>query len=211
MALHEDLAAAQAEQARRQQAIDEVAARRARALVRQKRLEVEAGVLEASGDAKDARLYSGEIRGIRDLEVLQSEIEGLRSRQSALEDQAIEALILIDDLSGEADALEAERSSAAERATILEAELAAVEAEIDERAAAAAAARDSAAAALDPEVLARYVRLRERFGHSTAVSFDPVRGCDCPSLMPMAEISRMSRCEPGSVLDCAECGRLVLR
>ena len=35
--------------------------------------------------------------------------------------------------------------------------------------------------------------------------------CGCPSAMPAVEFDRVKRCPPGSVLDCEECGRIVLR
>jgi len=56
-----------------------------------------------------------------------------------------------------------------------------------------------------------YERLRQTFGPSTAVTFDPSSGCGCPQQMPAVEVARIKRCARGEVLDCAECGRLVLR
>ena len=39
----------------------------------------------------------------------------------------------------------------------------------------------------------------------------PSSGCGCPDHMPNVEVARIKRCTKGEVLDCAECGRLVLR
>ena len=207
----QDLRAARAEQRELQRQIDTVALQRIEVLTRQKRLEDEAAIIQAKADLDDNRLYSGEITGIRDLQALQEEIAGLRSRQGALEEHAIEALLEAEELSEQADSLESQRTAGDDRVTVLEAELASAEAAIDERLAALNEARTQAAARLEAAALAKYESLRETFGPSTAVSFDPSSGCRCPHHMPAVEVSRIKRCAEGEVLDCAECGRLVLR
>ena len=105
-----------------------MALQRIEVLTRQKRLEDEAAIIQAKADVDDNRLYSGEITGLRDLQALQDEIKGLRSRQGALEERAIEALIEAEEFSEQADSLEAQRIASDERVTVLEAELAAAEA-----------------------------------------------------------------------------------
>ena len=89
----------------------------------------------------------------------------------------------------------------AERVTVLEAEMAAVVADIDGRLGAAAEERDAAVAALDTEVFAVYGSLRPLFGHCTVVSFDTASGCECPSRMPMAEIARIRPLRAGNGAD----------
>lgn len=206
-----DLNRAQTEQSRQQRLIDAVALERVEAVTRQKRLEDEAAIVAARADRDDNRLYSGEIQSLRDLQALQDEIAGLRSRQSDLEDKAIEALEESERLDEQMSELEAARAGADREVGELSARLEAAEAEIDNRLAAVAEARAAAAAGIDPGLLARYERLRPVFGNSAAVSFDPARGCGCPSAMPAVEVDRVKRCPPGSVLDCEECGRIVLR
>ena len=209
--LRRDLAAAQSEQRDLQRQIDTVGLQRIEVLTRQKRLEDEAAIVQAKADKDDNRLYSGEITAIRDLQALQDEIAGLRSRQGVLEDRAIEALMEAEELSSEAETLEEQCAVGDERVTVLEAELAATEASIDEQLAALSGARTEAAARAEASAVAAYERLRQTFGPSTAVSFDPSSGCGCPHQMPAVEVARIKRCTEGEVLDCAECGRLVLR
>ena len=206
-----DLNRARAEQSRQQRLIDAVALERVEAVTRQKRLEDEAAIVAARADRDDNRLYSGEIQSLRDLQALQDEITGLRSRQSDLEDRAIEALEDAERLDEQMSELEAAKAGADREAGELSARLEAAEAEIDGRLGAVAGARAAAAAGIDPGLLARYERLLPVFGNSAAVSFDPARGCGCPSAMPAVEVDRVKRCSPGSVLDCEECGRIVLR
>ncbi len=209
--LRRDLAAALSEQRELQGQIDTVGLRRIEVLTRQKRLEDEAAIIQAKADKDDNRLYSGEITAIRDLQALQDEITGLRSRQGVLEERAIEALMEAEEMSGQAEALEEQRGACDARVTVLEAELAAAEAAIDEQLAALAGTRTEAAARAEVPAVAKYELLRQTFGPSTAVTFDPSAGCGCPHQMPAVEVARIKRCAEGDVLDCAECGRLVLR
>ena len=207
----QDLSAARAEQGEVQKQIDTVGLQRIEVLTRQKRLEDEAAIIQARADKDDNRLYSGEITAIRDLQALQDEIAGLRSRQGLLEERAIEALVEAEELSEQASSLEAQRGASDERVTVLEAELASAESAIDKQLADLATARAEAAGRAEAEAVAMYEHLRDTFGPSTAVPFDPSSGCGCPHQMPAVEVARIKRCAEGDVLDCAECGRLVLR
>lgn len=205
------LGSARAEQADLQTAIDEIAARRVEVVSRQKRLEDEAAIVAAKADQDDSRLYSGEVQGLKELQALQDEIAGLRSRQADLEEQALEAMLEADDLSTQIGERETGRADVDARVTVLTAEVEAAEAEIDDESDRVASERAAAAADVDPEVLARYERLHPTFGSATAVRFDESTGCGCPSSMPAVEFDRVKRCEPGSILECDECGRIVLR
>lgn len=206
-----DLARARAEQSRQQRLIDDVALERVEAVTRQKRLEDDAAIVAARADRDDNRLYSGEIQSLRDLQALQDEIAGLRSRQSDLEDRAIEALEETERLDEQMSELEAARAGSDREVGELSARLEEAEAEIDSRLDAVDEARAAAVLCIDSGLLDRYKRLRSVFDNSAAVSFDPARGCGCPSAMPAVEVDRVKRCPPGSVLDCEECGRIVLR
>lgn len=211
LALRAELRGAQARVDELRERIEQRLASRVEITTRQRRLEDEASTLEARADRDEARLYSGEISGTRGLQALQEEIAGLRGRQGVLEEAAIAALIEFEELDGEIAVLSDQRASCDERVTVLEAELSAAESEIDERLSELSAQRSRTAADPGGEALGRYEELRSVFGPSTVVSFDPSAGCACPQVMPAAEVARVKRCEPGDLLDCAECGRLVLR
>ena len=202
---------ARAEQAEHQAVIDTIAAQRVEIATRQKRHEDEASIISAKADQDDSRLYSGEVQGLKDLTALQDEIAGLRSRQGELEEKAIEAMVEADELAALIEQREAGRAGVDERITILTAELEAAEAEIDAELDRVATARAEAAADVHADVMAKYERLWSAFGSATAVRFDESSGCGCPSTMPAVEFDRVKRCEPGTILDCEECGRIVLR
>ena len=205
-----DLIAAEKERAEGKAKLDIIASNRVEAMMRHKRLEQEAAIVEAKANKDDNRLYSGEVRGIRDLQALQEEVVGLRSRQGHLEEQAIEALIEAEELEEAEALLRTDVEACEERMTVLQAEVSSAEAEIDEQLAAALTARAEASTLLAGPVLGTYERLRLTYGPSTAVEFDPSSGCGCPSQMPAVEVARIKRCPQGSVENCSECGRLVL-
>ena len=166
-----------AEQARQQVEIDALAAQRVEVVTRQKRFEDEAQIVAAKADDDDAKLYGGDVSAMKDLQALQDEIAGLRRRQGNLEDQAIEAMEEGEALVAHLEALEAARGTVDERITVLRAEIAAAEAEIDAELARIAEDRGAAAGSVDADALADYERLRAlvRVGHRRAVRRQQLR------------------------------------
>jgi len=205
------LDAALAEQAEHQQEIDVIAIQRVEVATRQKRFEDEAAIVSARADEDDSRLYSGEVQGLKELQALQDEIAGLRSRQGDLEEKALETMVEADELGGRIRQREAGRADVDERITVLTAEIEVAEASIDTESERVRGERDRAAADVDPDVMQRYQDMHPTFGSATAVRFDESSGCMCPSTMPAVEADRVKRCAPGSILDCEECGRIVFR
>ena len=206
----EALLAARSEQQRQQSEIDTLAAARVEVVTRQKRLEDEAQIVAARADQDDARLYGGEVSGMKDLQALQDEIAGLRRRQSDLEDQALEAMEEAESLAGRASTLERARADVDDRVTVLEAEIAAAEAEIDDAIAGLTSERADAAGRVDGALLDEYERLRVGLGAATVVRFDGSNCVGCPSTMPAMELDRLKHEPTGSVQHCGECGRIVV-
>jgi predicted nucleic acid-binding Zn-ribbon protein len=203
------LADAQAERSRLEALIATLAASRLEVATRQKRFEDEAQIFATKADEDDKRLYSGEV-GMKDLQPLQDEIAGLRDRQGELEDRALEAMEEAESLAGEQAASEAALQETGDRITALEAELAASEAEVDGLLTDVTAARAEARAEVGDADLAEYERLRPGLGSSTVVRFDGGNCVGCPSTMPAVELDRMKHAESGAVLNCSECGRIVI-
>lgn len=204
------LETARREQAEHRRRIEEVSVERLAVVERQRRLEGELAVLEERITADEQRLYSGEVAALRDLQALQDEIAGLRARAGELEERILEAMEAAESLAGRIEELTAAGAGVDARVAELEATLAAEEAELDAALAANRAERAERAAAVDPDLLADYERLRPAFGAATVVTFE--RNCvGCPSSMPAVEADRVLHAEPGSVLHCEECGRIVLR
>lgn len=211
LAVRETLDEAYRSRTRQKDEIAVIAAARVEVVTRQKRFEQEAAIIETRADSDDNRLYSGELRGIRELQALQDEIKALRASQVALEDQALEAMLAAEDLTDQLDGLTETLAGTEQQVADLEAELAASTTEIDEELQAAQTDRDQAAGQVGAELLARYERLRPGFAASTAVGFDDSSGCRCPFTMPAVEVDRIRQCPQGSARECEECGRIVIR
>lgn len=205
------LDAALADQRAQQAQIDELAAARVEVATRQRRLEDEAQIVAAKADTDEARLYGGDITGLKDLEALQHEIASLRERQSGFEDQALEAMEEAEDLAGRIATLEAARAGADATVAALEAEIGRLEAEIDAEMSDLTAQREGFVGQVDAALLDEYERLRPAFGAATAVTFDGAKCVGCPSTMPAMEVDRLKHLDGNEPASCSECGRIVLR
>lgn len=200
-----------ADQKTQQDRIDEVAAARVEVANRQRRLEDEAQIVSGRADADEAKLYGGEVTGLKDLEALQHEIATLRERQSGFEDQAIEAMEEAEELATRIGELEAARESADQAVSALEAEIGVIEAEIDAEIESLIAERADTVGEVDAALLAEYERLRPAFGAATIVQFDGSKCVGCPSTMPAMEVDRLKFLDGTDPTLCGECGRIVLR
>ncbi len=205
------LEAALGERAKQQVEIDAVAAARVEVANRQRRFEDEAQIVSDKADADDSRLYSGEVQGVKDLEALQHEIVGLRKRQGGFEDQALEAMEEAEELAGRVAALELARLDVDTRIGKLEMEITTAEAEIDVEIDLMSTNRAAAVESVDPALVERYERIHPGMGAATVVRFDGSNCSGCPSVMPAVEVDRVKHEPSGSLLECSECGRMVLR
>ena len=205
------LEAALLEQAEHQVQIGAVDAARVEVATRQRRHEDEAQIVAARVEVDVARLYGGEVQGVKELEALQHEITSLGERQTGFEDLAIEAMEEAEELASRVTSLEAARADVDRRISILESEITVTEAEIDVEIEQATAGRATAATETTVELVAEYESLWPGFGSATVVRFDGSNCSGCPSVMPAMEVDRMKRETSGSILNCQECGRIVLR
>lgn len=204
------LTEALAEQARQQAEIDKVVAQRAVLGAKQSELEAEAATVGAKAESDEARLYSGEVTGLKDLEVLQHEIAGLRSRQNEIEDGILETMEQGEAVDEVIRDLEAGRASIDESIATLESEIAGEESTIDEQLAVLTQSRVEMLARIDPALVNEYEKRRLSFGAATVVRFNGANCVGCPSTMPAIEIDRMKHLEGDDPADCEECGRIVL-
>lgn len=202
---------ARAEQARQQGEIDVIAAARLEVATRQRKAEDEAQIVSDKADADEAKLYGGEVTGIKDLEALQHEIATLRERQGGFEEQALEAMEEAEQLADRIAALESDRAGIDEVISGLEAEIAAAEADIDAQLEGLGGRRSDLAADIEPDLLAQYEDRKPAFGMATVVRFNGSNCTGCPSSMPAMEVDRLKHLDGDGPADCQECGRIVLR
>lgn len=166
----------------------------------------------AAIDAQRSRL-AAQLRTViapREAEALQHEIATLEERRSGLDDRALIAM----DTQGaaeaslaELDAGEAERT--AELAAAKEA-LRAADGALDTELAALGERRDAARAGMPPEVIARYDPLRAKLGVAAArLVGSRCEGCHLD--MSAAELDGVRRAPAGTIPECPQCGRLLVR
>jgi predicted nucleic acid-binding Zn-ribbon protein len=178
---------------------------------RQAGFEHELAVVESKLAEDQARLYSGEVGIIRELQALQAEIDALRRRKGDLEDRVLEVLDEREPLDVGLAALEAEQERAFEEAAEVEGLVAAAQAEIDVELAAEVEARSTAGDGLPPAVVAEYDRLRVRLGGIGAAPLVNGRCGGCHLSLSASELDALRRQPPDALLCCEQCGRILVR
>ena len=205
------LAAARAKQTDTAAENGELDLERLNMLQRQHRIEGEVTSIETRLVELDGKLYGGAITTAREASTLQEEIGHLRLRQDALEGNVLELMEALEPLDERLAELAGlgirQETSIAEALRDLSTAEAAVTDELDE----SAARREAAVSQLDVQVLDHYEKNRTAFGSSTAVRFTGTDCKGCPLAMPAVEADRVRALPSGTLVDCRECGRLVVR
>ena len=180
-------------------------------LQRQHRIEGEVTAIETRLSELDGKLYGGAITTARGASTLQEEIEHLRRRQDDLESDVLELMEALEPLDERLAELAGlgirQEASTAEALAALNTAEASVTDALDQ----SATRRETAVAQLDVEVLGRYEKNRTAFGSSSAVRFAGADCKGCPLTMPAVEADRVRALPSGTLVDCRECGRLVVR
>ena len=188
-----------------------VAARRHELARDQKRLEDEISSLETRAAAEDRKLYSGTVTAVKELQALQEEISSLQRRQSGLEDQVLELMEQGDPLDVELEAFAARRreldARAADARQRLDAQLAAIDAELEQLRAQRAPLADAVAA----PILAEYEQIRSRLGGVAAAKLEGGSCRGCHLHLSAVELDRIRKLPSDSLVHCEECGRILVR
>ncbi len=178
---------------------------------RQRRYEGEVAAVESRLAELDGLLYGGSVTSPKEAVSIQTEIGHLRQRLDSLEGTLLEVMEELEPveqlLSELGQRALVEAGATEERLAELRAAEAVVEAEIGE----ARARRQQAAGEVQPEVLDRYERATRSFGASTVVHFSGSDCKGCPYSMPAVEADRVRGLPEGTLAECSECGRLVVR
>jgi predicted nucleic acid-binding Zn-ribbon protein len=178
---------------------------------RQNRFEGEVAAIEIRLGELDQRLYGSAITSPKEATALQNEIGSLRRRQDDLEGQILEIMEILEPTDGRleelaAAAIVADADIAAAKVALVE-----TEAAIDGELAESATRREEAVQSLPADVLVRYQRSLPSFGASTVVRFSGTDCSGCPYSMPSMEADRVRGLDAGTLAECSECGRLVVR
>ena len=191
-------------------ALDQAVAARDEVAVRQEALESEIAAAERRSGEISRRLYGGEVSASRELQAMSEEVDSLKARVSAMEDQLLEVLEEREPLDAQVNGRESDLDTLdSERAAALAA-LAEAEAVVDSEVEELEAKRGKATAGVPESLLAQYERLRSRLG-GVAVARLVANRCDgCHLSLPATEIDRIKHLQPGELVTCDQCGRILV-
>ena len=171
-----------------------------------KDLSLELSSLNNKARSSENRLYSGNVRNPKELEDLQKEIESLGRRRSALEDDVLEAMIMMEET-------QAEKAAADEALAEMEAEwelrVAGLKIEQNElalRLNTLNALRQKQVALISPNLLAEYEQLSQRRG---GIAVATLRGNECQGCQLTVSANKVIDANEGKLVYCGSCGRIL--
>lgn len=176
---------------------------------RQSLLEDEVTLVENKVNRETEKLYSGTVTGPKDLQALQVEIASLKRHQSSLEDDIIVVMEEAEPVDAELESIAARKASAEDSRATATAEIETVELEIDLEVEADETARNEAAAAIDPDLLGTYDRIRANLGGVGIARFVGGRCEGCHLSLPAMEVDQLKRAAPGEIITCNSCERIL--
>ncbi|MFN2137899.1 MAG: zinc ribbon domain-containing protein [Candidatus Promineifilaceae bacterium] len=172
----------------------------------QKDLNLELGGVNDKAKRSNQRLYSGKVTKPKELEDLQHEVEALGRRRAALEDEVLEAMIMLEDAQEESTAATASLEEIAGAWSAVQAEL---KAEQDELALALhglIGQREAYKARLDPKAVANYEAIR---GRANGLAVVKLVNNSCGGCHVTVSVNTALRAERGESVTCNGCGRLL--
>lgn len=178
---------------------------------KQSLIEDEVSLVEAKITREDAKLYSGEVTGMKELTALQDEIASLKRRQRDLEDRVIELMETAEPLDEHLASFAEQRSAAEARMAEISQAITVAEAEIDVEVERELRERTAAAGAIDAELLTQYDAIRERAGGIGVARFTNGLCEGCHLTMSAMETDRIKKAPADELVQCESCERLLVR
>jgi predicted nucleic acid-binding Zn-ribbon protein len=190
--------------------LESVTASRDALEVRQLEAENELAATEQRAAAVSKRMYSGEVSASRELQAMSHDVDSLKDRASALEDQVLAILDEREPVDQQlAELTNRARDLARRRADLLR-ELQDAETVIDSELVEVEGRRADAAARIPASLLTTYDQLRSRLG-GIAVSRLVGNSCDgCHLTLPATELDHIRHLPPGELVTCDQCGRILV-
>ena len=179
-------------------------------LGRQSRLETKITAADQRIVEMEGRLYTGQVVATRDILALSAEIESLKKRRSSLEDEELATMEEEEPLAAEVARLEGRLAALAGDADRLRGVIADAEVEIDAEIASVADARAAAAARVPADLLATYEKLRANLGGVGAARLVGSSCSGCHLMLPAQELARIKRESPDVLVQCDQCGRILV-
>lgn len=177
----------------------------------QKRLEDEVAVIEDKRKNIDGKLYGGEVTASKELLALQDEAASLLGRQNQTEEQNLEIMEQIEEVDGDLSGLTDTRAALEARKADGEATLAAALSELETEIGTLESQRAEAASNANQELLSSYEGLRAEFDNQPVARLVG-SSCDgCHIQLSAVAVDRIGKMPEDAVVNCEECGRLLVR
>jgi uncharacterized protein len=177
----------------------------------QQALEDELALLAEKTASVNAALYGGTTANPRELQSMQDEIDALQRRRSTLEDRVLEQMVEAEPLDATLTAFDVRREALDEEAVSATAALVELESTIDAELGDIDARRAPAAGAVEPDLLARYEKLRARLRGVGVSRFEGGMCGGCHLTLPAAEAEQVRReARENGIATCPECDRLLV-
>ncbi len=174
---------------------------------RQKDLEFELGRVAAKLKQEEELLFSGKVKTAREVENLQAEVDALKRRKAALEDQLLEAMLTVE----ETEALKQEAQAALNQVVAeheaAQAEGLARKTAIEHQVETLQKQRASLLAGLPADVREAYTYLQKRMGTLVVASLQG-QACGVCGIDVNAQAQRAVR--SGQLVYCEGCGRILV-
>jgi predicted nucleic acid-binding Zn-ribbon protein len=146
----------------------------------------------------------------RELSAMQHELEQLRERVAAAEDDELNLLLELEPLDASIAAVKSRAQPGVARRSELQMSVAQLRATLDDEIAALRESRAQLAHQLEPQWRQRYDAALARVGISGAAYVDAGRCDGCRIALSPLDYDRFRHLAPGVIMDCPECGRLLL-
>ena len=177
----------------------------------QKRLEDEVATVEERIENQKRKLYGGEVIAIKELQALEMDIDSLKERQIAIEDQIIEVMELNEPIQNEIQNLstqkEENKENEANLSKVLQEAIKKIELRINQIKVEIVHLTND----LPNELISEYESLRSRPGH-VGIAKLVNRICNgCNLELPAVEVDRIKKLSEDSIINCEECGCILVR
>ena len=177
----------------------------------QQRLEDEVNAIDERVSEQEANLYSGEVSAIKDLQAIQGDIAGLQERKRLVEDQIIAVMEQVEPLKTLCDSLEIEAKANTEQQADLEASLLSKEENIENQIKDVEGDRSELASNTSPALLEIYERIRKQSGNIAVAELNGMTCKGCHLDLPAVEVDRLKKLPPDELVNCEECGCILVR
>ena len=177
----------------------------------QAKAEADVDQVRARIDRDRQRLDSGKVNSPRELENLQSEVQSLHRRQSDLEEVVLDVMERRETAQTTMEQAAAEREQLRSELTNVTAARDAAVAELAEQSAKAGDRRIEVTAAIPPDLLELYDKLRAQHGGVGAAALRQRRCQGCNLTLNTVDLNAIRAAPDDEVLRCEECRRILVR